>query len=89
MALAGALEQMQVRDSLKMYNKLVERCFKECVEDMRSKALTGKEEQCVAKCCEKFMHVTGRVGMRFQEFFSQMEQQAAAAVAGANAAAGK
>mgnify|MGYP001807187770 CR=1 FL=1 len=28
-----------------MYNKLVERCFQECVEDMRSKALTGKEEQ--------------------------------------------
>ena len=31
--------------SLKMYNKLVERCFRECVEDMRSKALTTKEEQ--------------------------------------------
>lgn len=31
--------------SLKMYNRLVEMCFKECVEDMRSKALTGKEEQ--------------------------------------------
>ncbi|KAG2501846.1 hypothetical protein HYH03_000344 [Edaphochlamys debaryana] len=83
MALGAALEQMQVRDSLKMYNSLVERCFKECVEDMRSKALTGKEEQCVAKCCEKFMHVTARVGMRFQEFFTQMEQQAAQQAAAA------
>jgi import inner membrane translocase subunit TIM9 len=36
---------MQVRDSLKMYNNLVERCFKECAEDMRSKALTSSEEK--------------------------------------------
>ncbi|KAJ9528665.1 hypothetical protein QJQ45_020552 [Haematococcus lacustris] len=61
---------------LKMYNNLVERCFRECVEDMRSKAMSSKEEQCVAKCCEKYMNVTGRVGMRFSEFFSQMEAAA-------------
>lgn len=104
-----------------MYNNLVERCFKECIEDMRSKSMSSKEEQvrcncaggsvshsttpmysrllangisnasvmpvlplhahtqaqCVAKCCEKFMNVTGRVGMRFSEFFSQMEAAAA------------
>lgn len=166
--------------SLKMYNNLVERCFRECVEDMRSKTLSSKEEQvcvgmhgaralplawcicmrraasnpwgelqpralhmprlhrvapdhhtaqgsfcvlvmpdpsgaviftlahaaghnqssstctltllhshypsylltfhlqCTAKCCEKFMNVTGRVGMRFGEFFSQMEAAAQA-----------
>ncbi|KAJ9528466.1 mitochondrial inner membrane translocase [Haematococcus lacustris] len=75
-ALTAALEHMQVRDSLKMYNNLVERCFRECVEDMRSKAMSSKEEQCVAKCCEKYMNVTGRVGMRFSEFFSQMEAAA-------------
>ena len=32
--------------------------------------------QCVVKCCEKFMNVTGRVGMRFGEFFTQMEAAA-------------
>eukprot|EP00967_Tisochrysis_lutea_P016439 scaffold18524_cov14-Tisochrysis_lutea.AAC.1 len=32
--------------------------------------------RCVVKCCEKFMNVTGRVGMRFSEFFSQMEAAA-------------
>lgn len=31
--------------SLKMYNNLVERCFRECSEDMRSKTLNSKEEQ--------------------------------------------
>lgn len=112
--------------SLKMYNNLVERCFRECADDMRSKSLSSKEEQvrrraggraghapgcfmsaqhagasharaglfrarasqqtrttphtthvqCVVKCCEKFMNVTGRVGMRFSEFFTQMEAAA-------------
>ncbi|MEW5299887.1 MAG: hypothetical protein WDW38_011609 [Sanguina aurantia] len=60
-----------------MYNSLVERCFRDCVDDMRTKALAPKEEQCVAKCTEKFMSITGRVGARFQEFFSQMEVAAA------------
>ena len=63
-----------------MYNNLVERCFKECAEDMRSKALSSSEEKCVAKCTEKFMNVTGRVGMRFGEFYSEMEKSAQAAM---------
>ena len=28
--------------------------------------------QCVAKCCEKFMNGTGRVGQRFGEFYSEV-----------------
>ncbi|GAX82093.1 hypothetical protein CEUSTIGMA_g9521.t1 [Chlamydomonas eustigma] len=74
--LAASLEHMQVRDSLKMYNNLVERCFRECAEDMRSKALSSTEEKCVAKCVEKFMNLTGRVGQRFGEFYAEMEKQA-------------
>ncbi len=35
--------------SLKMYNNLVERCFRECTEDMRSKTLSSKEEQVRAR----------------------------------------
>lgn len=42
--LLGPLCALRVR-SLKMYNNLVERCFKECVEDMRSKTMSTKEEQ--------------------------------------------
>uniref|UniRef100_A0A7R9VZX6 Mitochondrial import inner membrane translocase subunit n=1 Tax=Chlamydomonas euryale TaxID=1486919 RepID=A0A7R9VZX6_9CHLO len=77
MALGAMLEQMQIRDSLKMYSNLVERCFRECTEDMRSKSLSSNEEKCVTRCCEKFMHVTGRVGMRFNEFYTEMEKAAA------------
>ncbi|KAG1661700.1 hypothetical protein FOA52_002036 [Chlamydomonas sp. UWO 241] len=74
--LGQMLEQMQIRDSLKMYSNLVERCFKECTEDMRSKSLSTNEEKCVTRCCEKFMHLTGRVGMRFNEFYTEMEKAA-------------
>ncbi|KAF8065645.1 TIM9 [Scenedesmus sp. PABB004] len=73
------LEHMQVRDSLRLYNALVERCFKDCVADFRSKNLAKDEEKCVQKCCEKFMNVSARTGLRFQEFFTEMEKQAAEA----------
>lgn len=38
--------------------------------------------QCVAKCAEKFMNTTARVGLRFQEFFTEMEKHAAASQQG-------
>jgi len=34
------IEDMQMRDSLKMYNRLVERCFGNCVDSFRRKNLT-------------------------------------------------
>ena len=33
----GMIEQMQTRDSLRMYNNLVERCFMTCVQSFRMK----------------------------------------------------
>jgi hypothetical protein len=35
--------------------------------------------QCVTRCCEKFMHLTGRVGMRFNEFYTEVGGAAAPA----------
>lgn len=71
------LEQMSVRDSLKAYNKLVSMCFSECIEDLRSKNLASKEEQCTVSCTQKWLNTTARVGMRFQEMFTEMEKAAA------------
>ena len=48
-----------------MYNSLVERCFKDCVETFRRKDLDSGEEKCVQRCAEKFMKFSGRMGMRF------------------------
>eukprot|EP00878_Enallax_costatus_P005680 GHUV01005957.1.p1 GENE.GHUV01005957.1~~GHUV01005957.1.p1 ORF type:complete len:104 (+),score=22.50 GHUV01005957.1:305-616(+) len=83
-AFLAQLEHMQVRDSLKLYNSLVERCFKDCVDEFRSKNLSKDEEKCVSKCCEKFMNVSARTGLRFQEFFTEMEKQAAEAAKAAS-----
>ncbi|KAK9800210.1 hypothetical protein WJX73_009657 [Symbiochloris irregularis] len=66
---------MQVRDSLRMYNNLVERCFKDCVESFRRKELDSTEEKCVQKCTDKFMKSSARTGLRFAELSSQAEQQ--------------
>lgn len=71
------IEEMQVRDSLRMYNSLVEKCFKDCIDSFRRKDLDNTEERCVSKCCEKFMKHSGRVGLRFAELSSAAEQQVA------------
>ncbi|CAK9189591.1 unnamed protein product [Sphagnum troendelagicum] len=61
------IDQLQVRDSLKMYNSLVERCFCHCVESFRRKTLDKQEETCVRRCAEKYLKHSMRVSMRFAE----------------------
>lgn len=80
-AMLQKLEEMQLKDTLRMFNGLVERCFSECVVSFRSKALTATEEKCVSTCAEKYMKHSGRVGQRFGEYTvaEQAAQQAAAA----------
>ena len=75
------LEELQVKDTLRMINNMVELCFSECVSGFRSKALTTPEEKCVNTCAEKFLKHSGRVGQRFGELW-MAEQQAQAEAAG-------
>ena len=63
------LEEMQVKDTLRMINNMVELCFSECVSGFRSKVLTSPEEKCVNTCAEKFLKHSGRVGQRFGELW--------------------
>ena len=67
-----AIDQMQVRDSLRMYNSLVEKCFNECVQGFRSKDLDTGEERCVQNCCNKFIKGSARVGQRFGELSAEV-----------------
>ncbi|MCL7045450.1 hypothetical protein MKW94_015735 [Papaver nudicaule] len=39
MRMYNMIDQLQVRDSLRMYNSLVERCFVDCVDTFRRKSL--------------------------------------------------
>lgn len=43
MRMMELLQELQVADSLRMYNELVQRCFGECVDSFRSRKLDGKE----------------------------------------------
>ncbi|XP_059625243.1 mitochondrial import inner membrane translocase subunit Tim9-like [Cornus florida] len=65
--MTSMIEQQQIRDSLRMYNSLVERCFKDCVDTFHRKSLEKKEENCVRRCTELFLKHSMRVGMRFGE----------------------
>ncbi|XP_050369976.1 mitochondrial import inner membrane translocase subunit Tim9 [Argentina anserina] len=65
--MAVMIDQLQVRDSLRMYNSLVERCFNDCVDTFKHKSLQKQEETCVRRCAEKFLKHSMRVGMRFAE----------------------
>ncbi|KAI4322142.1 hypothetical protein L6164_021862 [Bauhinia variegata] len=65
--MSAMIEQLQIRDSLRMYNSLVERCFDDCVESFKHKSLQKQEESCVRRCAEKFLKHSMRVGMRFAE----------------------
>ncbi|XP_050383087.1 mitochondrial import inner membrane translocase subunit Tim9-like [Argentina anserina] len=61
------IDQLQIRDSLRMYNALVESCFTDCVDSFTRKSLTKQEESCVRRCAEKFLKHSMRVGLRFSE----------------------
>ncbi len=61
------IEQKQMKDFMRLYSGLVQRCFTDCVNDFTSKTLTSKEDSCIAKCAEKFLKHSERVGQRFQE----------------------
>ena len=62
-----SLEVLQAKDSIGMYNFMVERCFTDCVRGFRSKTLDDSEKQCISKCAEKYIKMTQRVGFRFAE----------------------
>ena len=75
-AFMASLEAMQTKDSLRMYNDLVERCYLQCVTSFRSQSLNETEKTCVASCAEKYIKLTQRVGFRFAEHQAQQGQAA-------------
>ncbi|TKR80741.1 hypothetical protein L596_014761 [Steinernema carpocapsae] len=55
------------RDFLMQYNLVTERCFTACVVDMGSRTVSDKEEKCSSNCLDKFLKMTQRLSLRFQE----------------------
>mmetsp|Transcript_10958 Transcript_10958/g.15891 ORF Transcript_10958/g.15891 Transcript_10958/m.15891 type:complete len:97 (-) Transcript_10958:329-619(-) len=78
------LEEMQMKDSLTMYNNLVDRCFTSCVSSFRSKTLDKYETSCVEHCASRYVKMTQRVGLRFAEHQAMQQKRAADAAAAGN-----
>ncbi|KAJ1644593.1 protein transporter tim9 [Dispira simplex] len=71
------LERNQMRDFMRLYANLVQRCFDSCVNDFTSKTMSSREEGCITRCTDKFMKHAERVGQRFAEHNTAlMEEQA-------------
>ncbi|ODQ77619.1 hypothetical protein BABINDRAFT_163342 [Babjeviella inositovora NRRL Y-12698] len=69
------VEQKQMKDFMRLYSNLVEKCFTDCVNDFTSNKLTTKEDTCIMRCAEKFLKHSERVGQRFQEQNAALTQQ--------------
>jgi len=67
--------ELQMRDQMKLYNGVVERCFFTCVNEFSTKTLTAKEEICMYRCHDKFLKHTMRVGSIFAEQNAQLMDQ--------------
>ncbi|KAK9465281.1 hypothetical protein V1512DRAFT_266361 [Lipomyces arxii] len=65
---------MTMRTISTTYMSMVQGCFKNCVNDLTSKSLSGKEEGCVKRCSEKFMKYQQRLEQRFNEESANMGQ---------------
>jgi import inner membrane translocase subunit TIM9 len=64
-----------MKDFMRLYTGLVDRCFHNCIQDFTTKTLSTKEENCLDKCSDKFLKHSERVGMRFQEQNELLNQQ--------------
>ncbi|PIN00525.1 Mitochondrial import inner membrane translocase, subunit TIM9 [Handroanthus impetiginosus] len=65
--ISSIIDNFQIRDSLRTYSSLTERCFSDCVNNFYRKSLGKQEEDCVMRCTQKFLKLSMRVSIRFAE----------------------
>lgn len=87
----------QFKDFLQLYNKLTEKCFLHCADNLFTRELSTEESNCLDKCVIKFSNVNQRVmnayvhdqaiinERRMKEMEEQMKASEAAALAAAAA----
>ncbi|VDD92713.1 unnamed protein product [Enterobius vermicularis] len=66
------------KDFLIQYNNVTEQCFGHCITDMTTRTVNEREEKCATNCLDKFLKMTQRLALRFQEYqMLQTEAQGA------------
>mmetsp|Transcript_4099 Transcript_4099/g.5578 ORF Transcript_4099/g.5578 Transcript_4099/m.5578 type:complete len:98 (+) Transcript_4099:117-410(+) len=69
------LERLQVKDSVNLFISLSDRCFNQCVTSFRSKTLDKYEDTCLENCAKRYLKMTQRAGMRFQEHQAMLQKK--------------
>ncbi len=54
---------------------LSESCFVDCVRDFTSREVTERESRCATNCMDKYLKMTQRLSLRFQEHQLMQQQQ--------------
>ena len=57
----------QIKEFIKQFNKIAEHCFTDCITDFTTRKVMNVEDTCVTNCLEKYLKMTQRISMRFQE----------------------
>merc|ERR1712142_387524 len=60
-----AMQNEQMKDFLKSYNKTTQLCFNDCVKNFTSADLTNEETACGQKCVSKYLEYSARVAQQF------------------------
>ncbi|XP_076835307.1 mitochondrial import inner membrane translocase subunit Tim9 isoform X1 [Brachyhypopomus gauderio] len=68
----------QFKEFLGTYNKLTENCFMDCVKDFTTREVKTEETSCSESCLQKYLKMTQRISMRFQEYHIQQNEALAA-----------
>ncbi|VDN19309.1 unnamed protein product [Gongylonema pulchrum] len=55
------------KDFLTQYNVVAEQCFMSCINDFTTRTVSDSEDQCCSNCLDKFLKMTQRMSLRFQE----------------------
>uniref|UniRef100_A0A9J7ZZS4 Mitochondrial import inner membrane translocase subunit n=1 Tax=Cyprinus carpio carpio TaxID=630221 RepID=A0A9J7ZZS4_CYPCA len=69
---------LQFKEFLGTYNKLTENCFMDCVKDFTTREVKPEETSCSESCLQKYLKMTQRISMRFQEYHIQQNEALAA-----------
>ncbi|XP_053700522.1 mitochondrial import inner membrane translocase subunit Tim9 [Synchiropus splendidus] len=68
----------QFKEFLGTYNKVTESCFMDCIRDFTSREVKADESSCSENCLQKYLKMTQRISMRFQEYHIQQNEALAA-----------
>jgi import inner membrane translocase subunit TIM9 len=80
------MQKTQQKEFMKMFFRVTADCFDTCITDFSSKALSPRDvaryhskltakEGCIARCTDKFMKSSERIGLRFSEENQKLMQQ--------------